>query len=257
MAPKRILYQFPISHYCEKTRWHLTHKGLPFQEKNLLPGPHRLFTRRHAGLNTLPVLRDGKRFVGDSSRIALYLEEHYSQAPLVPEVGQGRRHVLELEDLFDRTGVHVRRWFYGHLLDHPVAMEAMLAPYRLPRLFKRLLFPVTRESMRSLYRVNPHAAAQSEKKVLEGLDRVERLTGGDPRRYLHEDRLTLADITAAALLAPVLGPPGTPWAGIPENAMPRAMRDFVREVRERPAGQWVLTRYARERKGPRHLLRAA
>ncbi len=42
----RTLYQFPISHYCEKTRWNLEAKGLSYRIENLLPGPHRLVTKR-------------------------------------------------------------------------------------------------------------------------------------------------------------------------------------------------------------------
>lgn len=247
MSHSRILFQFPVSHYCEKSRWHLSHKGLEFSERNLLPGPHRFFTRRYAGMDTLPVLRDGSDYTGDSSRIALYLEKHYPEVPLIPAVGQGRRHVQELEDQFDRMGVHVRRWQYGHLLDQPEAMEAMLSRFRGPALFKRFLSRIARERVRSLYKVDPHSVAQSEKRVLEGLDRVERLIQGEPERYLHGNHLTLADVTAAAMLAPVVRPPDSPWSLIPETAMPRSMRRFVEKARARPAGQWVLKRYERDR----------
>lgn len=247
MSHSRILFQFPVSHYCEKSRWHLGHKGLEFSERNLLPGPHRFFTRRYAGMNTLPVLRDGSDYTGDSSRIALYLEKHYPEAPLIPEVGQGRRHVQELEDQFDRIGIHVHRWQYGHLLDQPDAMEAMLAPFRGPALFKRILSRIARERVRNLYQVDPHNVAQSEKRLLDGMERVERLIQGDPERYLHGDGLTLADVTAAAMLAPVVRPPDSPWSLIPEAAMPRSMRRFTEKARARPAGQWVLARYARDR----------
>ncbi|MBU2254901.1 MAG: glutathione S-transferase N-terminal domain-containing protein, partial [Gammaproteobacteria bacterium] len=71
----RTLYQFPISHYCEKTRWHLDHKGLDFQVDNLFPGLHRLKSKRLAGIVTLPILKDGEQVIGDSTQIALYLEQ--------------------------------------------------------------------------------------------------------------------------------------------------------------------------------------
>lgn len=250
MADKRILYQFPVSHYCEKTRWHLNHKGLPFRERHPFPGAHRLLARRRAGVGTLPVLRDGKRWVGDSSQIALYLEKEYPQAPLVPEVGQGRRHVLELEEMFDRTGVHVRRWMYDHLLDRPEILTLMLEPYRIPGLGKRLVTPLLRDGIRRLYRVEPQAVAQSQNKLLEALDRVERLIEGKPDGFLHDGQFTLADVTAASMLAPLVAPPGTPWTAIPDSVRPKAMRDFTDAMKDRPAGQWVLTCYARHRKGP-------
>ena len=54
-SPERTLYQFPISHYCEKTRWHLDAKGLPYVTKNLVPGVHRLVLRRSLGLRDATV----------------------------------------------------------------------------------------------------------------------------------------------------------------------------------------------------------
>ena len=86
---ERILYQFPVSHYCEKTRWQLDYKGLDYRPRNLLPGPHRLRTQWLARINTLPILRDGDRTVGDSTKIAYYLEKYYPTRPLVPEDADG------------------------------------------------------------------------------------------------------------------------------------------------------------------------
>ena len=123
MAEHRVLYQFPISHYCEKARWMLDRKGLAYREHNLLPGPHRLFTRARSGVNTVPVLRDGKRLVGDSTRIAYYLEKYYPDAPLLPDAPEARQQVIELEQQFDRYGAHVRRWLYGQLLGRSDVMK--------------------------------------------------------------------------------------------------------------------------------------
>ncbi len=32
----RVLYQFPLSHYCEKARWLLDHKELDYVAHNLI-----------------------------------------------------------------------------------------------------------------------------------------------------------------------------------------------------------------------------
>ena len=37
----RILYQFPLSHFCEKARWMLDYKELEYVAQNLMPGAHR------------------------------------------------------------------------------------------------------------------------------------------------------------------------------------------------------------------------
>ena len=141
---ERILYQFPISHYCEKSRWQLDHKGLAYRTRNLLPGPHRLRTQWMARINTLPVLRDGQRVVGDSTKIAYYLEKHYPERSLIPTDAESRARVIELEQQLDRVAVHVRRWLYGQIIDRPEVMDAMLDPYRLPSPVQKVLAPVTR-----------------------------------------------------------------------------------------------------------------
>ena len=55
----RTLYQFPLSHYCEKARWLLDHKELDFVAQNLIPGVHRAFAQLKTGQNKLPILKDG------------------------------------------------------------------------------------------------------------------------------------------------------------------------------------------------------
>jgi glutathione S-transferase len=45
----RVLYQFPLSHYCEKARWLLDHKELDYVAHNLIPGFHRAFTILNLG----------------------------------------------------------------------------------------------------------------------------------------------------------------------------------------------------------------
>lgn len=247
MADQRVVYQFPISHYCEKTRWQLDRKGLSYRTRNLLPGGHRLFSRLRAGVSTLPVLRDGKRLVGDSTRIAYYLEKYYPRVPLLPEESVQRRQVIELEQQFDRYGVHVRRWIYGQLLGRSEVMRAMLQPYAMPGLAKKALAPVIERGVAQLYRVRPEPVAQSRVRLEEGLALIESLIKGDPGRYLVGDTLTLADITAAALYAPLIAPAGTPWDMLDDTPLPQPVQAVLQSYRERPAGQWILARYRYDR----------
>lgn len=244
---ERILYQFPISHYCEKSRWQLDYKGLAYRTRNLLPGPHRLRTQWMARINTLPVLRDGQRVVGDSTKIAYYLEKHYPERSLIPTDAESRARVIELEQQLDRVAVHVRRWLYGQIIDRPEVMDAMLDPYRLPSPVQKVLAPVTREGVRRLYRIEPKAVAHSGQRLEEGLALVEETLRRGNGRYLVGERLTLADITAAGLLAPLVSPAGTPWDIFEEGTLPAALQKQLDDLRERPAGQWVLARYAEDR----------
>jgi glutathione S-transferase len=79
----RTLYQFPLSHYCEKARWLLDHKELDFVAQNLIPGVHRAFAQLKTGQNKLPILKDGEQFIAGSTQIALYLDEMYPEHRLI------------------------------------------------------------------------------------------------------------------------------------------------------------------------------
>ncbi|MGL4319045.1 MAG: glutathione S-transferase family protein [Pseudomonas sp.] len=241
----RTLYQFPISHYCEKTRWHLDHKGLDFQVKNLFPALHRLKSKRLAGIGTLPILQDGVKVIGDSTSIALYLEQYYPAQPLLPRNEELREQTLELEERFDRLGVHVRRWLYGQIQQWDTVLHAMLKVHRPWFGLRNLMKPLLVSGVQKLYGVTPERVAKSEAELLAGLELIEQRIGNDPSRYLVGERLTLADVSAAALFAPLFTPAGTPWEGITGHG--QQTRAFLDQLFARPAGQWVLRRYAEDR----------
>ncbi|WP_421684154.1 hypothetical protein HKW98_06995 [Stutzerimonas urumqiensis] len=93
--------------------------------------------------------------------------------------------------------------------------------------------------------MTPERVAKSEAELLDGLEALEKRIHNDPSRYLVGDRLSLADISAAALYAPLLPPPDTPWASIGGFSAPA--REVLDRIRERPAGQWILQRYRQDR----------
>lgn len=242
----RTLYLFSISHYCEKSRWHLDHKGLDYRARYLFPGLHRLTTGRLARSTSLPLLRDGDRVLADSSDIARYLESTYPQQPLLPPSGPLREEILALEARYNRLGVHVRRWLYGQVEQWDSVLDAMLRVHTPLFGLRDRSRPLLVKVLRKLYGVTPERVAKSEAELLEALDALEKRIHGDPSRYLVGDRLSLADISAAAMLAPLLAPPGTPWAGIGGFSAPAQAK--LDELWARPAGRWVLERYARDRR---------
>jgi glutathione S-transferase len=247
--PARILHQFPISHFCEKTRWHLEAKGLAYEVKDLFPGVHAIVNKRLVGCPTVPLLVDGERAIGDSTAIALYLEKTYPGLSLIPSEPALRAQVLELEEYFDGTfGPDVRRWIYG---------QALMTSGTVPKLFfgrgyspalqtvGRTLGFVLSSAIRRMYRISAVTVAKSAEKIEQAAGRLEEILGGDPRRYLVGETFTLADLTAASLLGPLVGPPGSPWEEVPHA--PPAVLARREEMRARVAGQWVTERYARDR----------
>jgi glutathione S-transferase len=257
---ERTLYQFPISHYCEKARWILDAKGLPYRLQNLMPGAHRRIARRLAkGHGSVPVLVDGDVALGDSTEIALHLERTYPSPPLLPPPGPERDRVLELEDSFDEVGVHVRRWAYGQIIQGGANLGLlMFKEYPAPqRWLGRLMTPMIKAVLRRQYRIHPPEVEESRVKVLAGLDRLERELQNDPSRYLVGSSLTLADITAASLLGPLARIEGSPYAPQANMPPPKAIAQMADEIRARPAGQWLQRLYQQDRHRAQSYPRAA
>ena len=253
----RVLYQFPISHFCEKTRWHLDHKRLEYRVQNVVPGFHALqvprAARRLRRRPTVPILADGERVVCDSTDIAMYLEETYPERPLVPADPRARAKVLEIEQFFDEeVGPHVRRFVYGTLLRERrgAAAEALFAAYSTPlRWLGKAVAPVIERAMVNGYRIDDTTIARSRAKIIEGFDRIERETGGDPAKHLAGGDLSIADVAAASFLSALVATKGSPYQ---DNRAAIFAHDELRALHEdvatRPGAAWVEARYRDERR---------
>jgi glutathione S-transferase len=251
---ERILYQFPISHYCEKTRWNLDAKGLPYVVRNLPPGVHLLVVKRLLGKGklTVPVLVDRGQAVGDSAAIAAHLEQAYPERLLLPKGEADRARALELEAYFGKNaGRAVRQWLYGQLVQREgSAVAVMLEEYSAPvRLLGRVMAKRIEGVLRKQYHLDPEGIAAARATIIEVFERIELETQSDPTRYLVGGAISIADITAASLLAPLVTPPGSPWDSKEGQAREtEAMRALRAELSTRPGWAWVLARYAHDRR---------
>ncbi len=87
----------------------------------------------------------------------------------------------------------------------------------------RALFPALRVVMKADMKIDAGSAARSREKVLAALDRLEAELR--PSGYLVGDRFSVADLTAAALLAPVVLPPEFPYR--PPGPLPAPAGDAL------------------------------
>src|SRR6478672_8414156 len=94
VEPRPVLWQLQISHYNEKVRWALDYKRIPHTRRSMMPGFHRLITKRLAGVDTSPVMQFADGAVGDSSAILQAIEGRYPDPPLMPDAPDDRERAL-------------------------------------------------------------------------------------------------------------------------------------------------------------------
>ena len=236
-----------LSHYCEKARWALDRAAVPYDEEPHVPLLSRFAARRTTG-GTVPVLIHGDLRLTESSDILRHAD---SMRPgmLYPLDAQLCKEVEAWETRFDRDlGTHVRRWAYGYLLPEKALLRDLWsrgAPKR-EAMWMPLVLPIARGLLRRAYKVTPAGADRSSERIREVFAAVdERLKDG--RRFLAGDQFSAADLTFAALAAPLLFAPECRAAMPDLDQVPAAMRNDVNALRATGAGQFALRLYATER----------
>ncbi|WP_437954571.1 glutathione S-transferase family protein [Sorangium sp. So ce119] len=269
-APFRLV-TIPFSHYCEKARWALDRAGVPYREDAYLPLAHALPALRAGGHRSVPVLVSRAGAITDSTDIARYADAFVpSEHALFPGAPDALRAEVEaLEERFDRDlGPAARRVVYFHLLPdedaafvvmgrsiHARAAAGATLPWWFGRGAFRAYFPVARAVIRRALRIDAAGAERSLGKLRAVFDTVnERLRDGRP--FLVGDRFTAADLTFAALAAPVLTPEHHPTPFPPPGELPAGLRALAEALRDEPAGAFVLRLY-RDHRQQQAGLRAA
>lgn len=201
------LYQFPISHYCEKIRWTLAYKGLNYKTRNLLPGLHVLKTKKLSKGYLVPILVDNGRVITESSNIISYLDEYYPDKCLTPDDGGLQKEALEWEQYVDNEiGIHIRRCFYHILLEHPEILIPLFAhngPWYGKLLLKRI-FPKMRVKMLKIFNINDQSVQKSNERLAAAIDKL--YAHYQENKFLVANTFTRADLSAASLLAPLYMP---------------------------------------------------
>ena len=240
-----VLWHIEISHYNEKARWALDYKGVPHRRRAPMPGllhiPHAFRLSRRF---TFPVLQLNGRAIGDSTAIIEALERHRPEPPLYPADPAERHRALELEDFFDEElGPHIRRLAFEHLLEDREQVNDLLA--RGNERVTRVLdpgYPMLRRVLRARYGVNSERAERGLAKTRAALDRIEAERDG--RDHLVGAGFTVADLTAASLLGPLLQPPELQYM---VERIPPSLEEIRAELLAHPASEWASSIYRRYR----------
>lgn len=237
----RILYQFPLSHFCEKARWLLDYKELDYIAENVLPGVEQLFTQFKTRHKTLPVLKEKNVYISSETSIAQYLDQTYPEHNLIRTHRKFQSDIYTIEALAQEFGLHLQNWLFTTLNDIET-LDIMLGERGYLRRFEKITKPI----LKSLIKKAPSETqlAQSEQRMYELIDVFNEKIVAQHGKYLVGDRLGLADIAVCSMLAPLLNIMGTPWENDKQQPALEKMKAYLLGI---PLGQYVLRIYATER----------
>jgi glutathione S-transferase len=242
------LITIPISHYCEKARWALQRAEIPYREERHVQGVHILYARRAGGGRTVPVLVTGERAIGESQEILEWVDGRLAaERRLFPAEPWERAEVERLCARFDaELGPRGRRLIYVHMLaDKPLAIRFNnegvpgWEAFAMRHGWSAIGLVICRA-----LGIRPGIEREDEPIVWRELDFAAELLA-DGRPFLCGERFTAADLTFAALSAPLVVPP---TYGVrlpqPEEMQPQTAA-MVRRAREHPAGAYALSLFER------------
>lgn len=242
------LFQFRYSHFNEKVRWALDHKGLSHKRTDLLPGPHARIIKKFTGQSQTPVLRIGDQYVHDSAWIIERLELIFTDAPsLLPTGEDDRERAREVARHFDFVvGPAARICVFVAMLDDPDYIARLFATGKPPvtRTLYRSLLPLMKGRLQEANGITgSHAIAEAERLLSTNMQSLTQLIGKNG--YLAGDSFSIADLTAASLIAPLIDPPHPDMKK--PGPMPERLEELTEKWRNHAAGRWALEMYERHR----------
>lgn len=243
----RRLITIPLSHYCERARWALDWSGVDYVEEPHLQIFHARPVRRAGGRRTVPVLVAGDEVFADSADIVAHADR-LGPRRLYPDDREERDSVVALErELADDFGVESRRLVYHWFLAHPkliLAYNNQGAPW-FERLTLRIGFRAARGVIMRHLDINDATAATALTHVERTFDELAKRL--EDTEYLAVGRFTAADLTFAAMAAPLVLPREY-GVRLPEiDELPDDLATAVVRFRKHPAGQFALDLYRRYR----------
>jgi glutathione S-transferase len=242
-----VLHQFSHSHFNEKARWALAWKKVEHERRTYLPGPHVPAIRRLSGGTQTPVLVADGRTIAGSAAIVEFLESTVPTPALLPADPRLRSDALDFARQFDEAaGPAARAALFSVVLDHGGYFCAIFADQHgsVARAAYRAAFPLARPIVA---RANKAADAGDIARAFETVDRSldDLATRIASRGHVIGDTFTVADLTAAALLAPLAGVEHADMA-LPQPA-PESVRALLARYAPHPAIRWVNAIYRRYR----------
>jgi glutathione S-transferase len=194
------LYQIPFSHNCVKVRHVLDLKGADYEVANINPAL-RGEVKGISGQELVPMLVDGTNVSSGSTPILMHLEKRFPEPALLPDDPQERAECRVLMDWADGTFMALaRRLAYFQVLSAPGRLGELFFP-GMPAAAQQVAGRGAGMVLRQRLGISEERNRRDEDSARHAARvAVDRLGGAD---HLIGDRLTLADITLAAMVAPL------------------------------------------------------
>lgn len=241
-----VLHQFQASHFNEKARWALTYKNVAHERVSYLPGPHMPAIKKLSGQSQTPLLQIDETYTSGSAAIIDLLERSYPDQSLYPADDEARAAALDLQQRFDASvGPAVRTVVFSVLVRHPGYLCKIFACSHsaLKQLAYRAIVPALTPVIGKANGVTPENTDKAFSITAAALDEVAQLTA--ETGYTVGATFSVADLTAAALLAPIAALTHPDMAR--PQPMPADFAELIARYAEHDAIAWVQRMYAQHR----------
>ncbi|BAY49850.1 glutathione S-transferase [Scytonema sp. HK-05] len=242
------LYQFELSQYSEKVRLILDYKGLEYRKIEVTPGIGQVELFRLTGQRQVPVLKDGSRYIADSTEIAKYLDSQYPERPLIPTDPKKRGVCLLIEEWADESiGIKGRKALFSAISQNQNFRKSLL-PSNTPDVLKNLVEGVPSDVLTVLglgVGYSPDAIRSAIADLKQDLEALVLLLADSP--YLVGDEPTLADFTVAGMSILLKFPDG-PYLNLPETIRGKGVPVLAENPAYQPFFAWRDRLYAQYRK---------
>jgi len=191
---------------------------------------------------------EGRVQLVDRDQLALpALEAHQPEPALYPADAAARQRALALEDdLDEQLGPAIRAAMVTPMFRHDPDLALRALTTGMPEQAYRMLRPLVRifpAFYRFRHGIDDAKLETDRATVRAALDRIDRERQG--RAYLVGDAFTVADLTAAALLSPLLQPAEIQYPMAVE--MPPYLQDYRAGLLEHPTTRWAAGIYQQHR----------
>ena len=230
------------SHYCEKSRWCLDLSGIKYTEEPHAPFFHISPVKRAGGVRSTPVLQLESETLPTSDAITEWIARQPDINWHPYGTGEYQTEMREMEIEFGRKlGKLTRLATYRDLLPHKnLFLSCMSTTPLTEQRWLSMGFPIFSWLIGKSLNINESSCQRAVEAIYDIFDMVEDSAKGD---FLIGNSLSIADISFAAISAPVILPEGY-GSPLPKLVdLPEKAQQLIDSFRSTAAGQRVIRLY--------------